>query len=73
PRRTECTNLLVPVCLSASHIGYASIRTEPVFMGTGEVCGAAAAMAIDANTAVQTLNVSDLQHKLSSDPLLENH
>jgi len=73
PKRAECTNLLVPVCLSASHIGYASIRTEPVFMGTGAVCGAAAAMAIDANTAVQTLNVSDLQHKLSSDPLLENH
>lgn len=73
PKRTECTNLLVPVCLSASHVGYASIRMEPVFMGTGEVCGAAAAMAIDANTSVQEVNVSALQHKLTTDPLLENH
>ncbi|MFN0137191.1 MAG: FAD-dependent oxidoreductase [Phycisphaerae bacterium] len=60
PRRTECTNLLVPVCLSASHIAYGSIRMEPVFMVLAESAATAACMAIDGDLDVQAVD----QHAL---------
>lgn len=47
PRREEASNLIVPVCLSASHVAYGSIRMEPVYMLLGETCGLAACEAID--------------------------
>jgi hypothetical protein len=47
PKRTEAANLLVPVCLSASHIAYGSIRMEPVFMVLGQTSAIAACLAID--------------------------
>jgi FAD-dependent oxidoreductase family protein len=67
PRRSECTNLLVPVCLSASHIAFGSIRMEPVFMILGQSAATAAAMAIDTNAAVQEVNVTDLMRRLQRD------
>lgn len=70
PKRTECTNLLVPVCLSASHIAYGSIRMEPVFMVMGQVTAMAAANAIDEGTSVQKIDVKKLQDELKNDPLL---
>lgn len=71
PRRSECTNLLVPVCLSATHIAYGSIRMEPVFMVLGQSSAMAAAMAIDDKVPVQEINVTALQNRLKEDPLLD--
>ena len=71
PKQRECTNLLVPVCLSASHIAYGSIRMEPVFMVLGQSAAMAASMAIDAKLAVQKIDVNKLQEWLQADPVLE--
>ena len=59
PKREECTNLLVPVCLSASHIAYGSIRMEPVFLGMGQSSGLAAAFAGKGD--VQDVDISKIQ------------
>jgi hypothetical protein len=71
PKRTECTNLLVPVCLSASHIAYGSIRMEPVFMVLGQSAAMAAAISIGDHCKVQEIDVLALQKRLKEDPLLE--
>ena len=71
PKREECTNLLVPVCLSASHIAYGSIRMEPVFMVLGQSAGVAASMSIDANTTVQNIEVKALIRFLKKNPYLD--
>jgi hypothetical protein len=67
PRKRECTNLLVPVCLSASHIAYGSIRMEPVFMVLGQSAATAACQAIDAGVAVQEIDLKKLQARLRAD------
>jgi hypothetical protein len=64
PKKEECINLLVPVCLSASHAAYGSIRMEPVFMILGQSAGTAAALAIDERTAIQDLTYEKLREKL---------
>ena len=69
PKREECTNLLVPVCLSATHIAYGSIRMEPVFMGMGQTCGMAAAIA--GKGSVQEVDVSRIQEIYATDPCLD--
>ena len=69
PKRAECTNLLVPICLSATHIAYGSIRMEPVFMVLAQSSAVAACMAIDKKTAVQDVNIAQLQQRLKNDPL----
>jgi hypothetical protein len=61
PKEKECKNLLVPVCLSATHIAFGSIRMEPVFMVLGQSAAIAASMAIDTNVPVQQLEYSNLQ------------
>ncbi|MCH5718526.1 FAD-dependent oxidoreductase [Niabella hibiscisoli] len=71
PRREECTNLLVPVCLSASHIAYGSIRMEPVFMVLAQSAATAASMAIDGKTGVQDVDIQLLQQRLKDDPLAD--
>jgi hypothetical protein len=67
PARGDCTNVLVPVCLSASHVAYGSIRMEPVFMILGQSAGTAAALAIDAGVAVQDLDYAALERRLLAD------
>jgi hypothetical protein len=64
PSVGQCTNLLVPWCLSASHIGFGSIRLEPEFMILGQSAGAAAALAADGPVAVQQLSLAQLQAQL---------
>ena len=60
PKRNECSNLLVPVCVSATHIAYGSIRMEPVFFSLGQSAGAAAALAAHAGSAVQDVPYDEL-------------
>lgn len=64
PRKSECDNLLVPVCCSASHIAMTSIRMEPVWMVLGESAGVAASMAASGQTSVQDVPYDALSAKL---------
>jgi len=64
PKSEECRNLLVPVCLSASHIAYGSIRMEPVFMLLGQSAATAAHLAMEKRTSVQDVDVKALQASL---------
>jgi hypothetical protein len=64
PRGKECDNLLVPVCLSASHIAYGSIRMEPVFMVLGQSAAMAASLAIEKNVTVQNIDYPELRRRL---------
>ena len=64
PKEGEASNLLVPVCLSASHVAYSSLRMEPQYMILGEAAGLAAWMAIQENTSVQDVSVRELQQRL---------
>ncbi len=66
PKQNECTNLLVPVCISSSHIAFGSVRMEPVFMILGQSAAAAAVLAIDQNRAVQEVSYTDLENVLIS-------
>ncbi len=67
PKRGECANLLVPVCLSASHMAFGSIRMEPVFFALGQVAGTAASMAAANGSAVQDVPYAELRKRLLGD------
>ena len=73
PKKEECHNLLVPVCVSSSHTAFGSIRMEPVFMILGQSAAAAASLAIDGNQAVQDLDYEKLRQVLLEEKqVLEN-
>jgi hypothetical protein len=67
PKRSECENLFVPVCLSASHIAYGSIRMEPVFMILGQSAATAASIAIDEQIPAQSVAYDKLRTRLLAD------
>lgn len=67
PKRAEATNLLVPVCFSASHVAYSSLRMEPQYMIIGHAAGVAAALAIKSALPVQQISVPDLQKALKAE------
>ena len=67
PKEEECGNLVVPVCLSSSHIAFGSIRMEPVFMVLGQSAATAAALAIDLDCNVQDVPYEPLKARLTKD------
>lgn len=67
PKRTEVRNLLVPVCLSASHVAYSSLRMEPQYMILGQAAGIGAYLAIHEHQDVQAIDISKLREALLSE------
>ncbi len=67
PKPGECSNLLIPVCLSASHIAYGSIRMEPVFMVMGQSAATAAVIAIETGKDLQQIDYAKLKERLLAD------
>lgn len=72
PKKEECQNLLVPVCVSSSHIAFGSIRMEPVFMILGQSAAAAAVLAIDQGIAVQDVDYNKLKEVLLKEGQIVN-
>ena len=67
PRKGQCENLLVSICVSSSHIAFGSIRMEPVFMILGQSAATAAAIAMDGNLKVQDVPYASLRERLLRD------
>jgi hypothetical protein len=67
PKKEQCANLLVPVCVSCTHIAYGSIRMEPVFMILGQSAATAACLALDEQVAVQDVPYAGLLARLQAD------
>lgn len=67
PKEKECANLLVPVCVSSSHVAFGSIRMEPVYMVLGQTAGTAASLAIDLGNNVHAVPYETLRDQLIKD------
>ena len=64
PKKSECSNLLVPGAASYTHVAYCTLRLESVWMITGHAAGVAASIALKSNSEVHDISVTDLQDKL---------
>jgi hypothetical protein len=73
PKKVECSNLVVPVCVSATHIAFGSIRMEPVFMVLGQSAATAAALAIDGGVAIQDISYPKLNAVLLKNKQVLKH
>ena len=67
PKKEECSNLLVPVAVSSSHIAFGSIRMEPVFMILGQSAATVAALSLEADKAVQEIPYAQTRQVLEVD------
>ena len=67
PRKEECKNLLVTVCVSSSHIAFGSIRMEPVFMILGQSAGTVASMALEKKESICDLDYANIREQLTGD------
>ncbi len=70
PKRAQIQNLFVPVCLSASHVAYSSLRMEPQYMIIGQAAGEGAALALRKHVGVQDVDIASLQRMLSADSVV---
>lgn len=73
PKRAEASNLIVPVCFSASHVSYSSMRMEPQYMIIGHASGVAAALALRHNLAIQDIPMAELQKTLLAEGAVFEH
>ena len=73
PNRTQVTNLLVPVCLSASHVTYSTLRMEPQYMMMGQAAGVAAALAISADVPAQDIDITALRRILKAEGMVDQY
>jgi hypothetical protein len=73
PSRTQATNLLVPVCLSASHVTYSTVRMEPQYMMIGQAAGVAAALAISADVPLQEIDITSLRRILKAQGMIDKY
>ncbi|NLT72105.1 MAG: FAD-dependent oxidoreductase, partial [Verrucomicrobiaceae bacterium] len=73
PKKEQCSNLMVPVCVSSSHIAFGSIRMEPVFMILAHSAATAAVMALDEGIAVQDVDYGKLREKLLAEGQILEH
>ncbi|MGQ9621056.1 MAG: FAD-dependent oxidoreductase [Bacteroidales bacterium] len=67
PKKEECSNLLVPVCVSSSHIAFGSIRMEPVFMILGQSAATLAVLAIENKKTIYDIPYEVLKERLVKD------
>ncbi len=67
PKRADAENLLVPLCLSASHVAFSTIRVEPTWMMLGHAAGTAAALALEQGCSIHDLATDQLQNTLSDE------
>ena len=67
PFEEQCSNLLVPVCISCSHIAFGSIRMEPVFMILGQSAATMASLAIRSGKSIHDITYEELSKQLLAD------